>query len=287
VSAAATVVEMNLKIDHVTIAGPDLRGLESELSSLGLGAVYGGMHSNGITHMSVVGFDDGSYIELISTVSANTASPLWGDYIAEGAGICAWAVDVDDVREEAARVAALGVTVNGPAYMNRERPDGVLAEWDLAFLGDHTPGAKLPFIIKDRTPRINRVAPSESVAGSELIGIGKVVLGVKDISSSIEMFRRVYDWPEPAMADDGGLGARLADFANAPVMLASPLSGEGRLAARIERFGDLPCGLLIRTVDMERTAKRFKMTEQSDIFGRKIAWLPEDALHGTKLGFIE
>jgi hypothetical protein len=33
-------------------------------------------------------------------------------------------------------VATLGVPVMGPIYLNRQRPDGVLVEWDLAFLDD-------------------------------------------------------------------------------------------------------------------------------------------------------
>lgn len=275
-----------LTIDHVTIAGRNLAALESAFGLLGLGAVYGGAHSNGITHMSVLGFDDGSYIELISTRDKEEKSPLWEDCISGDAGICAWAVEADDVPAEASRLAARGIQVKGPVYMNRRRPDGKTAEWDLAFIGAHEPGSKLPFIIKDRTPRELRVEPTKTVSGTELTGIGKIILGVTDIGASMESFRRFYDLPEPEITDDEYFGAKMAGFKDAPVILASPLGSEGWLPERLNRFGELPCGFLIRTVDFEKTISRFKVAELTDLFGHRVAWLSMNGFHGTKIGFI-
>ena len=68
---------MPLKIDHVTLAGSDLKALEQVFALAGLATDYGGPHSNGITHMSLLGFDDGSYIELISTLEPGQAAPWW------------------------------------------------------------------------------------------------------------------------------------------------------------------------------------------------------------------
>jgi hypothetical protein len=244
------------------------------------------MHSNGITHMSVLGFDDGSYVELISTRDEGEKSPLWGDYISDDAGVCAWAVEADDVAGEVSRLSAKGLTVSGPVYMNRRRPDGRTAEWDLAFVGANEPGSKFPFIIKDRTARELRVEPARSVSGTELTGIGKVVLGVTDVGSSVEAFRHAYDLQEPKMTDDERLGARLADFEGSPVMLAAPLGNEGWLSDRLSRFGELPCGFLIRTVDLEKTVHRFNVAPGPDHPGRGIIWLNADALDGTRLGFM-
>lgn len=275
-----------LKIDHVTIAGRRLDALESAFAALGLVAVYGGVHSNGITHMSVLGFDDGSYVELISTRDEDKKSPLWADYIAGDAGICAWAVEANDVAAEVSRLSARGVQVSGPVYMSRQRPDGKTAEWDLAYVGAHEPGATFPFAIRDRTPRGLRVAPTEGVSGSELTGIAKVLLGVSDMSASIESFRRAYDLPEPSMTHDETLKAKLASFENSPVMLAAPLKKEGWLSERLDRFGELPCGFLIRTVDFAKTIGRFDVAERLDLFGHGIAWTGADNLNGTKVGFI-
>ena len=126
-----------LKIDHVTIAGSTLARLEQAFANVGLVTDYGGPHSNGVTHMALLGFDDGSYIELISTMEAGRKdTDFWGEHIVQDGGPCAWAVYVEDVAAEAARVAQQGVTVSGPHYMNRSRPDGQLVEWELAFLGE-------------------------------------------------------------------------------------------------------------------------------------------------------
>ena len=53
-----------LKIDHVTIAGPELAPMERAFAGVGLVTDYGGPHSNGVTHMAWLGFNDGSYNEL-------------------------------------------------------------------------------------------------------------------------------------------------------------------------------------------------------------------------------
>src|SRR5437667_9181970 len=116
---------MDLKIDHFTIAGRDLAQLDQLFSNLGMTTDYGGLHSNGITHMSLLGFDDGSYIELISTLETGKKSPLWNGHISNNGGPCAWAVEVDDIHAEAARIASLGLPVKGPLYYNRKRPDGL------------------------------------------------------------------------------------------------------------------------------------------------------------------
>ena len=66
-----------LKVDHVTIAGSSLPALEEAFTKAGLRPEYGGPHSNGVTHMALLGFDDGSYIELISTLKAGTRAQFW------------------------------------------------------------------------------------------------------------------------------------------------------------------------------------------------------------------
>jgi hypothetical protein len=93
---------MSLRVDHVTIAGPHLTPLEHAFAGIGLKPTYGGLHSNGITHMAMLSLGDGSYIELISTLEAGQTSPLWRAHIAGDGGPCAWAVEADDVAAEAA-----------------------------------------------------------------------------------------------------------------------------------------------------------------------------------------
>ena len=56
----------DLKIDHVTIAGSDLKALQAGLERVGIATTYGGAHANGVTEMALVSFPDGSYLEAIA-----------------------------------------------------------------------------------------------------------------------------------------------------------------------------------------------------------------------------
>ena len=281
-----------MKIDHVTIAGSSLAKMEAAFAALGLTTDYGGAHSNGVTQMSLLGFDDGSYIELISTMASGAkAHTFWGTHIAGDGGPCAWAIYAQDVAAEAARVAALGVTVDGPHYYNRRRPDGELVEWDLAFLGDKGAGATLPFIIKDITPRQWRVQPSASVAGQAgqpalLAGVGAVILGVKNLEVAVTLFQQVYGWPAPKIRVETDFGATLAHFEQTPVMLAAPLAGYPWLAERLARFDESPCAYLIETGNFETACQQFDTTRPAAWFGRQAAWFNPDKLNGVRLGIV-
>lgn len=104
----------------------------------------------------------------------------------------------------------LGVPVRGPMPSSRARPDGQRVEWEYAFLGEGEPGATLPFIIADHTPRALRMRPSTSVAGTELTGVELVVLAVPDLVQAAGLFRRVYEWPALTLYKDLAFGATLA-----------------------------------------------------------------------------
>ncbi len=276
---------MKLKIDHVTVAAPRLEPLQQAFTEAGMAPDYGGPHSNKVTHMALVGFDDGSYIELISTLAPHAASPWWHTHIAGDAGPCAWAVEVEDVAAEAARVRALGIPVEGPDHYARGRPDGTRIEWDLAILGEQGMGALLPFIIKDRTPRSHRVSPSASVAGTELTGVAVVVLAVESLEPVIARFRRVYGLPSPEMGAYPALGAELAVFAHTPVVLAAPLGG-GALAERLALFGPSPCAFLVGTHDLRRSSQRLPLTPAERCLGRELSWFRTPSLRRYRLGLI-
>jgi hypothetical protein len=276
----------SLKIDHVTIAGATLASLEQAFAAMGLPTEYGGLHSNGITHMALLGFEDGSYIELISSLEPNPKETVfWNEQIAGNGGPCAWAIQSDDVATEVARLTAVGISVRGPIYMHRRRPDGTLVEWDLAFLGDLAAGATLPFIIKDITPRAWRVQPSDSVAG-RLSGVAMVILGVEHLADTIELFRRVYGWSAPQFKEDVVFKARLAHFAGTPLTLAAPLTKDDWLAERLARFGPSPCAYMLSTVDFEAACRDFGLVSAQEWLGRRAAWFDPAKLNGVKLGVI-
>ncbi len=276
---------LTVKVDHVTIAASQLGRLRKSFAEVGLHTEYGGSHSNKITHMALLGFDDGSYIELISKIEPGEESPWWNQHIVQDGGPCAWAVQVDEIHRETERITALGIPVRGPYYYHRNRPDGSLVEWDLALLGDYEPGAKLPFLIADRTPRTLRVQPSSSVSGSELIGIRNVILGVRDLSAASDLFVRIFGWSSPEVEDDPEFGAYLAAFAGQPVILAQP-KGDNWLQDRLNIFGECPCAFLIGSRNLEADVRRRRLIGYRLWFHQDVAWFNPDKLDGTRLGVI-
>lgn len=278
---------MKMKVDHVTIAGSRLEILQRAFAEAGVATDYGGPHSNNVTHMALLGFDDGSYIELISTLEPRQHSPWWDAHIRNDGGPCAWALEVDDVAAETRRVAKLGVAANGPTHYARERPDGVCIEWDLAILGDQGMGALLPFIIKDRTPRDLRVSPSASVAGTALTGVAVVVIAVPAIEQASALFQRVYELPTPVISEWHELGARFAHFPGQPFALVAPLASDNWLALRLAHFGISPCAYLIGSSDMSTTAKRLPLTNVRGWSGQSVAWLALQRVSHLRVGVID
>jgi hypothetical protein len=277
---------MKLRIDHVTIAGSRLETLQRAFADARLTTDYGGPHSNNITHMALLGFDDGSYIELISTLEPGQHSPWWDAHIRDDGGPCAWALEVNDVAAETRRVAGLGIAVIGPTHYTRERPDGIRIEWDLAILGDQGMGALLPFIIKDRTPRKLRVSPSASVARTALMGVALVIIAVPEIEPASELFQRVYDLPAPAVNEWREFGARFAHFKEQPLALAAPLDTGSWLRDRLDNFGPSPCAYLIGSTDMAATAERLPLTTTRDWSGQPLAWLAPQTVSHLRVGVI-
>ena len=89
-----------MKIDHVSIGWSDLGILQDLFANSGMATEYGGPHSSGNTHMSLLGFRDGSYIELISTVRPDAVSSSWKLQIENDGGPCAWCVEQKDIAQE-------------------------------------------------------------------------------------------------------------------------------------------------------------------------------------------
>ena len=260
-------------VDHAVVAGSDLDDLAAAFEGAGLATEYGGEHSNGVTHNRVLGFADGSYLELISTVEAGAESAWWNDAIHGDAGPCAWALPVTDIEAETDRIESLGVPVEGPDYYTRERPDGVTIEWDLTEVGESL-GATLPFLVADRTPREYRTTESESVAGTGITGIEEVVVCVPGIDSE-GRFASFFEADSVERTHHEGFGAELARFENAPVALAEPNGGEPGdwLRDRLDRFGPLPCAYLLGSDDVERTADRVALGEGEPWFDGEVRWV--------------
>ncbi|HVP00056.1 MAG TPA: VOC family protein [Bryobacteraceae bacterium] len=235
----------DLAVDHVSVAGANLKGMRERLKAVGIPSEYGGPHANGATEMAVTSFPDGSYLELIAIQVKPDAKALeehyWSKQMRANAGPAAWAVRVADLSAEAARLKTAGIQVFPLSRSGRTRPDGRRLDWETARVGPEPNGAFFPFLIRDFTPRADRAFPSGKPTTTEFTGIRRVVIAVRELKASTARFRQAYGLAEPAERDDPGLGARLAVFEGSPVILANGPS----LNARIEQFGEAPCAFVL------------------------------------------
>ncbi|MFC7234678.1 VOC family protein [Halosegnis marinus] len=272
---------MDLRIDHVTVAGRSLDALRDAFAAAGLDTTEGGAHSNGVTHMATLTLPDGSYLELVSTVEEGAASPWWDAAIRTDAGPCAWAVRVDDAAATAAAMRERGVAVEGPVEYARERPDGVVVEWELVYLGDGEPGSLLPFCIADTTPRAERAGePSPGVGPT---AVRTVVVAVPDLAAATDRLRAAFDLAAPVEGESEHLDARVARFPDAPVALATPRDG-GPLAERLDAVGSSPCAFLL---DAKPGVEERYPTAATESWGdATVAWLDGDHAGVRGLGLV-
>jgi Glyoxalase-like domain len=274
-----------LELDHVTVCGSNLDTLRQAFTDVGLTPDVGGAHGNGITQMALLGFDDGSYIELIAPVKPGvTAGSDWAKFMSDDAVTCAWAVESNVLLQEVDRLKKAGIPVTAPARGSRKRPDGMSVEWMTADVGSGTPGSTLPFIIEDQTPRAWRVQTSASVQGAPVSGIENVVLGVNNLDAAIALFRKAYGWSDPLTETEKDIG-KLAYFPGEPVILAAP-SGGGWLAEHLAKYGETPVAYLLNARDVAAASKKYRLSGGRTWFGQKVAWFDERKLHGVRLGVI-
>jgi Glyoxalase-like domain len=234
--ACSPMIAEQLHIDHVTVAGRDLRAMQQALQAAGLPAEYGGAHSNHATEMALTSFPDGSYLELIAIQPhadpAAVAAHTWSKFLEGDAGPCAWATRVSTIPAN-----------DKPLKNGRKRPDGVQLEWETAQIGPGN-GTFFPFLIHDFTPRDLRAYPSGKPTTTKFTGIVKVYIAVKNLDAAIAEYQRAYKLAAPERTDDAAFGAKLASFKGTPVVLAAPL-GESWLVERLQRFGEAPCAFVL------------------------------------------
>jgi hypothetical protein len=274
-----------LELDHVSVCGSNLDTLRQTFTDVGLTPDLGGPHSNGITQMALLGFDDASYIELIAPVKPGAAAGSdWAKFMSDDAVTCAWAVGTNVLLQEVDRLKKAGIPVTAPQRGSRKRPDGMSIEWMTADVGSGTPGSTLPFIIEDQTPRAWRVQTSASVQGAPVNGIEHVVLGVNNLDAAIAVFRKAYGWSDPLTETQKDIG-KLAYFPGEPVILAAP-SGGGWLSDHLAKYGVTPVAYLLATRDFPAAAKKYRLSGTKTWFGQKVAWFDVGKLKGVRLGVI-
>ena len=277
---------MAFQIDRVVFAWAHLEALASAFASARLTTDYGGIHTNGATHMATLGFGDGSYLELVSVRQPGQQAPVWQHHIATNGGICAWSVSVGDVYKISDRLRALGMPVDGPRSSSRRRPDGEAIEAEIAFVGAEGMGSLHPFMITDRTPRENRVRISGSLDGSGLAGLDAVVLAVPDVEAAAIEFQRVYGAGEPVDIDADAFPGRTVRLHGEPVAITSPAAADDWVARRLAAYGPTPCACLVRSTSMDASHERLPLTGPTRFGDQEAAWLDSETLHSLRIGVV-
>jgi hypothetical protein len=283
---------MQLKVDHVTMCGSNLDIMRRSLAAAGLPSDYGGPHANRATHMALVGFEDGSYLELIAPLAPEAAASgmmaSWANFMRDDAGPSAWAVASADIHADVERLSAAGIPALGPDSGGRTRADGTALQWEIATLGTGPAGSLLPFMIQDKTSRALRVQPSAALKGSAISGVAAVVLGVRDLEEAAAQFRKAYGWAEPLAEEYPEMDVSLAHFPGTPVILAAAQSTqENWLHSRVERFGECPAAFLLSTPNLVNAVRRFPLQPEGSWFRRRLAWFDPAELGAMRLGVIE
>jgi catechol 2,3-dioxygenase-like lactoylglutathione lyase family enzyme len=221
-------------IDHVVIVVEELESAIASYSSAGFTVVRGGKHPIG-THNALIAFTDGSYFELIAFLKSNTGHP-WQTALDKGGGIIDFCMRTDDLTADVESMRRAGAKIGDPSPLTRERPDGYRLSWMLA-IPEPPFNGQVPFLIKDDTPRDERV-PRERSHSNGAIGIRTLAVAVNDPGVTSLYYARVLGRPG-APIERPDLEAAGVTFTIGPneVQLLASKSENGPLARWIRDHG--------------------------------------------------
>jgi hypothetical protein len=163
-------------LDHVVLVVLDLTAAVADHRERGFTVTPGGEHAGGLTHNALVGFQDGSYLELIAfhDLAAAHGQHSWAPVAERGGGWADFALSSDDLRQDVAALSDL--VARPPEDGGRARPDGVAIAWRVARL--HKP---LPFLIQDVTARELRVPGGDAAKHANgTTGVASIIIGATD-----------------------------------------------------------------------------------------------------------
>lgn len=253
-----------MKLDHVVIVVKNLDQAVADYQQLGFTVTPGGEHADRQTHNALIGFADGSYLELIAfRVEGTTESHPWWRFVGIGGGFADWAVHTDDVTAAVAELQALGLPYSATRDGGRLRPDGVRLHWRGT---TPAPERGLPFLIEDLTPRDLRVPSGLSTEHANgAVAIATVVIAVSDLDAAAQQYGGLLGYPLADPAPDPLLASLTIPFPcdGTSVLLTSAEAGP--IHERVERMGPGPYALLITAT------------------GDRSGWLDPERSHGAAL----
>jgi catechol 2,3-dioxygenase-like lactoylglutathione lyase family enzyme len=178
-------------IDHVVIAVEQLETAIASYSRAGFTVVRGGKHPIG-THNALIAFADGSYFELLAFLKPNTGHP-WQTTLDRGGGLVDFCMRTDNLAADVESMRRAGAKIGDPYPLTRDRPDRYHLSWVLA-VPDPPFNGQVPFLIKDDTPRDERV-PHERTHRNGATGIRALAIAVDDPGVTSRYYARVLGRP--------------------------------------------------------------------------------------------
>ena len=196
-------------IDHLVIAVTDLPRAIARYRALGFTVVEGGRHPYG-SYNALIGFADGSYIELLGFYEESPQHPWWTLLHERGGGLIDFCMATDDIRGDLAAFQAQGVDCGALEAGGRQRPDGYQVQWLNNKVGGSWQGL-IPFIIEDLTPRDMRL-PQQREHANGALGINCLTLAAGDVAPYVEAMAAVLGGggQAAAAASLGAAGSRFA-----------------------------------------------------------------------------
>jgi catechol 2,3-dioxygenase-like lactoylglutathione lyase family enzyme len=233
-------------IDHLVIAVPELDKAVTAYGELGFTVVPGGRHPIG-THNALVAFEDGAYLELVAFHRDSPEHPWWAA-LQDGGGLVDYCLRTDDLLADTRALRAAGVEIVDPVPQSRARPDGYRVTWMVSLVRARHQGVA-PFLIKDETPRAERV-PHETRHANGVTGIAR--LRVATTSAELPAVRHWYakvlkhPGEDIVNAELGGNGMRFAVGPNVVEFLGPRLAG-GPIERWVTRHGASPFDVALRS----------------------------------------
>jgi len=163
-------------IDHFVIVVPELEAAIRDYTAAGFTVVRGGRHNIG-SHNALIALADGAYIELIAFLDSAGGHP-WYAALEKGGGLVDFCMQTDDLEADAEAMRQAGVPMSPANPMTRDRPDGFRVSWVLSIPGAPFNG-RAPFLIKDETPRDERV-PRQRSHPNGVTGLKTMTVAVAD-----------------------------------------------------------------------------------------------------------
>lgn len=219
-------------IDHIVIAVHSLEQAISTYRGLGFSVVEGGRHPYG-SYNALIGFADGSYIELLSFYEDSPAHPWWALLQERGGGLIDFCMASDDIRGDLDALRAQGVDCGELSEGGRARPDGYQVRWINNKVGGGWQGL-IPFLIEDVTPRDERL-PAQREHANGVTGIHSIALATDDVGRPATVMAAALGVEGVAMTYDvaGGSGLRFTVGGHTLDYMAPSRAVDGPLAAHL------------------------------------------------------